>query len=347
MDRPYEVRVTKELQISPSDLSELIISLGGVKFWIVAIAPLYIGWVLGQPEAGRHLFIDDLRVALAIVTVGPFLGTFTLLLNAYYDMATTDQANPRKRYTRVVEELIADGLMDRETLLLASFGFAALGLLLAAYVSSTLVTYGGGNSSGPFTSLMGTHGFTFLMTLIALLSIAYSHPAVRWKGRAGMDLATNMVGFGIICPLAGWALMRPLEEAPWWYFGTIALFLGAVYAPTTASDYEADRTYGIRTLAVQLGVARTLLLGFALQVAAVAILAVGWTARLFPFNTSAHEAMRPLWPFLGLQIAFYVVFMRRATVGRIWALLLLLSVTQALGVLLMLWGFVGGRAWSS
>jgi 4-hydroxybenzoate polyprenyltransferase len=316
-----------------------------VKFWIVAIVPLYIGWVLGQPAAERHLFIDDLRVALGIITVGPFLGTSTLLLNAYYDMFTTDRANPRKRYTQVVEELISIGLMDRETLRLASFGFAALGLLLAAYVSYSLVNYGSLATSGPVTSLVGTQGFTVVMVLITLLSIAYSHPALRWKGVPGLDLLTNMIGFGIICPLAGWVLMRPLEQAPWWYFGTIALFLGAVYAPTTASDYEADKMYGIRTLAVHLGIGRTLVLGFAFQAAAVVALAAGWSVRWFPFSTPAYEAMKPLWPFLGLQILFYIIFIRRPTVGRIWALLLLLSVAQGLGVLLMLWGFVQGHGW--
>src|SRR5205823_8597279 len=85
-----EIRITGELRVSPSDLTELIVSLGGVKFWIVAIAPLYIGWVLAQPSGARHLFIDDLRVVLGIIVIGPLLGTFTLLLNVYSDMETTD-----------------------------------------------------------------------------------------------------------------------------------------------------------------------------------------------------------------------------------------------------------------
>src|SRR5439155_1263038 len=83
------------------------------------------------------------------------------------------------------------------------------------------------------------------------LSFAYSVPGIHWKGVAGMDLLTNMVGFGVLCPLSGWVLIRPVESAPWWFIGTIALFLGALYAPTTASDYAADRAFGIRTLAVR------------------------------------------------------------------------------------------------
>jgi len=341
-----EIRITRELRVSPSDLTELIVSLGGVKFWIVSIAPLYIGWVLAQPANARHLFIDDLRVVLGIVVVGPLLGTFTLLLNVYYDMGTTDRVNPRKKYVQVVEQLIGEGLMEPDTLLLASFGFAAMGLVLASYLSGTLVRYDPADPSGSFSSVVGPYGFLVLTILIIVLSFLYSHPRIHWKGVAGMDLLTNMVGFGVLCPLAGWSLMRPIESIPWWFIATIALFLGALYAPTTASDAAADRTFGIRTMAVRLGVGRTLLLGFVLQVLSVGFLAVGWSLRWFPFDGPAYAAMTQLWPFLALQVVFYAVFTRRATVGRIWALLLLLSILQGLGVILMLWAFVGQRAWT-
>jgi chlorophyll synthase len=333
-----EIRITKELRVSPSDLSELIISLGGVKFWVVAMVPLYIGWVLAQPATSRHLFIDEARLILALLVIGPFLSTFTLLFNTYYDIGTTDRLNPRKRYTQIVEELI-----EPETLLWAAIGFGVLGLLLAAYTAANFISYNV-PAPGPLTATLGPHGFTLVMGLVAVLSVLYSHPAVRWKGVAGMDLVTNMIGFGILCPLGGWALTQPVELAPWWYFGTITLFLGAIYAPTTAADYAADKATGIRTLAVRLGVRRTLLVGFALQIASVVSLAVGWSQRWFPFDSpSAYGAMAQLWPFVALQIVFYAVFTRRPTVGKIWALLLLLSITEGIGVLLMLWGFVQGN----
>src|SRR3989454_1593432 len=290
----------------------------------------------------RHLFVDDLRVVLGMIVVGPLLGTFTLLLNVYHDMGTTDRVNPRKKYVQVVEELIGEGLMERDTLLLAAFGFAAMGLVLAAYVSGSLVRYSPGSGGGAFTSLVGTQGSLVLTILIIALSFAYSVPGIHWKGVAGMDLLTNMVGFGVLCPLGGWSLLRPIEAVPWWFIGTIALFLGALYAPTTASDAAADRTFGIRTMAVRLGVGRTLLVGLILQILSIAAVAVGWALRWFPFDGPAYSAMTELWPFLGLQVVFYAVFIRRATVGRIWALLLFLSILQGLGVILMLWRFVGG-----
>src|SRR2546425_7291517 len=237
-----EIRITKELRVSPSDLSELVLSLGGVKFWIVSMVPLYIGWVLAQPAATRHLYIDDAGLILALLVIGPFLGTFTFLVNTYYDMGTTDRVNPRKKYVQVVEELI-----DPQTLLWAAVGFAGLGILLSWYVSSNFVSFAGTDTSGPLTSVLGKYEFVLVMGLVVLLGFAYSHPAIRWKGVPGMDLVTNMVGFGILCPLGGGGLLQPLELAPWRDFATITLFLGAVYAPTTASGYEADRPPGGRS----------------------------------------------------------------------------------------------------
>jgi uncharacterized membrane protein YhhN len=76
----------------------------------------------------------------------------------------------------------------------------------------------------------------------------------------------------------------------------------------------------------------------------VAVLAMGWSQRWFPFDGSAYDAMGPLWPFLVLAIVFYAVFIRRPSVGKIWSLILVLSLAQGLGVILMLWASVGGLA---
>src|SRR5437667_420824 len=231
-----ELYATKSIHLSPSDLSELIVSLGGVKFWIVSVAPLYIGWVLAHAPAQRHLFVDDLRVVLGIIVVGPLLGTFTLLLNVYHDMGTTDRVNPRKKYVQVVEELLGEGLMDRDTLLLAALGFAAMGDVLAAYVSGAIAGDAMTEPSSPLTAFVWNYGLLLVTTLMILLSI--------------------------------------------------------------------------------------------------------------PFDGPAYSAMAQLWPFLALQVVFYAIFIRRPMVGRIWALLLLLSILQGLGVILMLWRFVGERTWA-
>ena len=324
--------IRKEVYITPQDLTGFIVSLGGVKFWAVAIFPMYVGWVLAQPETARRLFVDDLGIVLGLVVIGPLLGTFTLLLNTYYDMETTDRVNPRKQYVRVIEDLI-----DRETVRYTAWGFAAIGLLLSAFISANLVR----DRSGP----LGGYGFLLLMVLTTVLSVVYSHPAVRLKGVAGADLVVNVLGFGVICPLAGWSLLQPVDAFPLWWLLSAALFVGASYAPTTASDVESDRAFGIRTLAVALGTNRTMLLGFAQLVAAVAILLLGGAAHWFPFSGDAANAVAAIWPFLVAQIALYAIFLRRPTQGKIWALILLLTVLQGLAVLLFLYLFTGNRAY--
>ncbi|MFQ6012355.1 MAG: UbiA prenyltransferase family protein [Thermoplasmata archaeon] len=306
-----EVRVRKEVHITPQDLTGFIVSLGGVKFWVVAIFPMYVGWVLAQNpigEIGRHLFIDDLGIVLGFLVIGPLLGTFSLLLNTYHDMETTDRINPRKQYVRVIEDLI-----DRETLQYAAWGFALVGLLLAFYVSQNLIVYP--NPGGPVTGLFGSYTFFALMVGAILLSVLYSHPAIRWKGVPGMDLLVNVVGFGIIALLAGWVLLRPIEGFPLWYLASVALFVGSVYLPTTASDYESDRLYGIRTTAVALGVRGAMVVGFAFLLGAVFLLVFGDASVLFPFNGPATRALTTLWPFLAAQIVLYAAFMRRPDPG--------------------------------
>jgi len=324
--------VRKEVYITPKDLTSFIVSLGGIKFWAVAIFPMYVGWVLAQPAGDRHLFIDDLSIVLGLVVIGPLLGTFTLLLNTHYDMETTDRENPRKEYARVINDVI-----DRETVRYAAWGFGGVGLLLAAFVSVNVVPYE--------TGFLGRYGFFALMTGAAALSVAYSHSRIYLKGVAGMDLVINVVGFGVICPLAGWSLIQPFQDFPAWYLVSVALFVGAAYAPTTASDYESDKAYGIRTLAVRLGPRNTMVFGLGMLVAAVLILFAGGLSGLFPFVDSAAGSLTALWPFLAAQIIVYAAFTPKPTQGKIWALLLLLSILQFLATTLFLYYFTGGFAY--
>src|SRR5256885_3779247 len=123
-------------------------------------------------------------------------------------MGTTDRRNPRKRYTQVVAEIV-----EPETLLWAAVGFGILGLFLAAYTSSNFVSYSV-PPPGPLSAAVGPYGFTLVMALVALLSVVYSHPAVRWKGVAGVDLVTNMIGVGGLFPLGGWGPLPPPPLPP-------------------------------------------------------------------------------------------------------------------------------------
>lgn len=86
------------------------------------------------------------------------------------------------------------------------------------------------------------------------LSVLYSVPPWRLKAVAGADWLINMVGFGLLTPLAGWlATSAPMTPAGrLLLFGFLALF-AALYPLTQLYQMEEDAKRGDRTLALRLG----------------------------------------------------------------------------------------------
>jgi lycopene elongase/hydratase (dihydrobisanhydrobacterioruberin-forming) len=108
------------------------------------------------------------------------------------------------------------------------------------------------------------------------MSIVYSVPPFRWKAVAGLDLVINAIGFGTLTPLAGWAVTGyPLSL---WAVLTLLAFcplFAALYPLTQLYQYEEDRARGDRTLALVLGMRRSLLFALAAMLLAFALLAAG------------------------------------------------------------------------
>ncbi len=144
------------------------------------------------------------------------------------------------------------------------------------------------------------------------MSILYSVPPFRWKAVAGADWIINMWGFGTLTPLAGWAVTgRPLEA---WSVLVLLAFcplFAALYPLTQLYQFEEDRARGDRTLALVLGLRRSLqvaigctLAAFLLLAAAavvapatrlrpgLALAAAAWLAVLVPWYRR-HAAMPP------------------------------------------------------
>lgn len=113
---------------------------------------------------------------------------------------------------------------------------------------------------GLAVSLALPRPFLLAYALCLLLSVLYSVPPVRLKAVAGADWAINLCGFGFLTPYAGWALTgRPLTGSAGLVFIAFALLFGALYPLTQLYQLEEDRRRGDRTLAVALGVDRSLL----------------------------------------------------------------------------------------
>ena len=112
-------------------------------------------------------------------------------------------------------------------------------------------------------------GFFTATALCFLLSVLYSVPPIRLKAVAGMDWVINVVGFGFLAPYAGWALTgETLDEPGRTVVLSFALLFGALYPLTQLYQLDEDRRRGDRTLAVALGVDRSL--GLALLLAGLA-----------------------------------------------------------------------------
>ena len=99
------------------------------------------------------------------------------------------------------------------------------------------------------------------------LSILYSVPPFRFKSVPGADWIINMWGFGTLTPYAGWAA----TGLPVGTVGRLVLLgffplFAALYPLTQIYQFEEDTRRGDRTLALWLGVRRSLVVA---QVAAV------------------------------------------------------------------------------
>jgi hypothetical protein len=118
----------------------------------------------------------------------------------------------------------------------------------------------------------------------ALLAVLYSHPRVAWKAHAALGPAVNVLGYGVLSPIAGYAVVGALPGAR----GLVSLAMLAsivlgTYFAAQAFQEDEDRARGYRTLVATHGTPAVLRasriaygLGFAV---AVGLAATGWYPR--------------------------------------------------------------------
>jgi 4-hydroxybenzoate polyprenyltransferase len=101
--------------------------------------------------------------------------------------------------------------------------------------------------------------FALAYALCFALSILYSVPPFRLKAVAGVDWLINMWGFGTLTPFAGWAATGlPLDPARGIVLLGFCPLFAALYPLTQLYQMEADRRRGDSTLALRLGLRRSL-----------------------------------------------------------------------------------------
>jgi 4-hydroxybenzoate polyprenyltransferase len=111
--------------------------------------------------------------------------------------------------------------------------------------------------------------FAWATAACVLMSVLYSVPPARLKSRAGWDILINMLGYGLLTPMAGWGLTGAQIE-PWFWKICIGFgfLFGALYPATQIYQVDEDESRGDRTFVLALGVQGSLWAALALAIAA-------------------------------------------------------------------------------
>jgi len=319
-----------EIRLRPVLYAKAMLRHMGPEFWIVAIYPFYISWVWGSGEIlPNYGWLEETPMYAGIygvtiwewvarswewvaglLVIGPLLGGGTVLYDDYFDREV-DRDNPRKRTLMFLKPRA-----HSSAVMAVAIGLFAASLAIAALISAV---------------------FLALSAVIVLLSLIYSTPPLRLKGRGGLDLLTNMLGFGVLCSLAGFSIAAPLREYPWLWLVPMLLGTGALFVPTTLADVVSDGRNGVRTIAVALGVRRAIWLTIALLfLANVAILAFGAWGYLY----SPWVVVR-VWPISVLELVPLFYLLRRPDLDNVLNVIFGTSTLMAIGTLLLALNHVG------
>lgn len=215
--------------------------------WLVAAIPL-LGW--GFAHWDRAVLIWRPGDAAVVAAAWVVLHVGTLWLNAARDRDTGD--------------VLFGGTAPPPP------GTARLGLIALALALFLAVL------AGPAPALCAAG--------CVALAVLYSHPRTAWKGHPVLGPVVNVVGYGVLSPLAGWLLVpAPPTARGLTTLGAFALaILGATFAAQAFQEHE-DRARGDHTLVVTHGPRATLRAArLALTLAGVGgltLAALGWFPR--------------------------------------------------------------------
>jgi 4-hydroxybenzoate polyprenyltransferase len=129
--------------------------------------------------------------------------------------------------------------------------------------------------------------FVWAYAVCFLLSVLYSVPPFRLKAVAGADWLINMWGFGTLTPYAGWASSGvPLRTEGLLVLLAFCPLFAALYPLTQLYQFEEDQRRGDRTLALRLGMKRSLDLAIGMALVAFALIAWAGIAAGWAMGTS-------------------------------------------------------------
>ncbi len=108
-----------------------------------------------------------------------------------------------------------------------------------------------------YATLLASTGIAFYcgfwagvsMAICAALAVAYSHPRLAWKAHAWGGPLVNVLGYGLLTPMAGFSVVEvPLNPRTVVVWLAAALGVLGTYFAAQAFQAEDDRARGYRTL---------------------------------------------------------------------------------------------------
>lgn len=95
--------------------------------------------------------------------------------------------------------------------------------------------------------------FFLIILASAILTISYSIPKVRFKKRFLINNLTGGVFYGLLCPLAGWAL-TPINPIPIYLIIFVFLLSLSLSVTKDFEDVIGDKAYAIKTIPATFGI---------------------------------------------------------------------------------------------
>lgn len=246
--------------------------------WPIMAAHTMLGWFLATGFAW-----PDREAIVGLLAWVVALNGGTLALNSAFDRDDDDVAYLRQ------PPPVPGGL-----------GVVAMALMLA----------------GALATWNAPTGYRWAYLACLVMSVLYSVPPMRLKAVGGVDWVINLVGFGAVSPYAGWALSgRPITPSATIIVVAFGALFAAFYPLTQLYQMDVDRERGDRTLAIRLGVGRSLV---------VALLGTGVTFGMLAGAAWSSGWGGPTawlrWGVLGLAgVAWIVVLGPWYLTGRGWS----------------------------
>jgi len=175
----------------------------------------------------------------------------------------------------------------------------------------------------------------FLITLAStILTIFYSIPKIRFKKRFLVNNLTGGIFYGLLCPLAGWAL-TPINPIPIYLIIFVFILSLSLSVTKDFEDVIGDKAYAIKTIPTTFGIRNAARL-FSILI----VFSFVYIMFLVGFNLIRHEfifsvLMLPAFLYLIKKVyekpkSFYNSLDERSTARRIFFMLIGLGVLAEL-----------------